>query len=339
MIYLSAILIAKSTPKHSKSPSHATSNLSFTLHNLLPAMSKIGHLNNPPATNFSPSFSDLQSLLQCPLPDQSRPESLFGRIISAIRSVIASAMPFTLRGEPSSPLTPDQLRQLQTVARVNLGLVESISMLVMSSWCNEHERDRLERILAGVSVAAPIVLECSRGLSSPETADHKAQKLQSRGRQRSDRGRLVVKGNGWRDDSLEDLRRRRAGSPPTDIDEGPNPSASSSSSGTYPVTNERPSNGLSTAPLSNGSRRLPAGLRRSSLDRPILTTDARSDFNSPAFSDEEALTQAAEVRDIRMAVETDVLGSVVLYSESKEGWWMYVAVIGSVLIALVMSNL
>lgn len=324
-------LTGQSTPKESRSPSHTSSNLPSTIHDLLPALSRVGRAGASSAT-FTPSFSDLQALMRPPVPDSTDTESIITQIISTARSIVSVFVPLLHREKASKDFTPDQLKQLQMRARVNLGIVESISIFMMSSWCNEHELKRLE-MMEGKAFPAAIVLDCSRGLllSDGEYSHTNSRPRHKRTNQANGR-KSGHKRPHRRGDSLEDLRRRRAGSPPTDVESTPQTSSGSSSSEGTPVSPHRNHKPLSTPSVSTGSR-----LRRATRESKQSDSTSAGNHCTIGFNETGAIAKTVEAVETGVDVGADVMKGVVLFSESKEGWWMYISVMCSVVVALLMG--
>ena len=270
--------------------------------------------------------------MRAPGADTAEDESVVTQVLHCVQSMLAIALPFLRRRRTSNGLTSDQRLQLQIRARVNLGVVESLSMLMMSSWHNESERKRLEFLLQGRDVPAPLVLDRSRGvLSSKGLGTNNGPVTAPRTVKRKDKLKASVKGLGWRNDSLEDLRRRRAGSPPTDVEDTSHTSAESTSS---EITSfARPRNpDPPTPPMSDKHRPRRTDRRRTDSDEiPVYEKE------TIGFNETGRMAKTIEAVEVGVDVSKDILEGVVLFSESKEGWWMYVSVMCSVVVALLMG--
>jgi hypothetical protein len=206
-------------------------------------------------------------------------------------------------------------------------------MLMMSSWHNGSERKRLETLLQGTDIPAPLVLDCSGGLLSSKRVrtDTSATTARRRSKKRT-MSKTSSRSPAWRNDSLEDLRRRRAGSPPTDVGDDTSQTSTDSPSSANTSFAKPRDRDPPTPPLSDKHRPSHTSRqRRDSGDVPIY------EKGTIGFNETGPMAKTMEAVETGAHISKDILEGVVLFSESREGWWMYVSVMCAVVVALLMG--
>jgi len=84
--------------------------------------------------------------------------------------------------------------------------------------------------------------------------------------------------------------------------------------------------------VSTGSR-----LRRATRESKQSDSTSAGNHCTIGFNETGAIAKTVEAVETGVDVGADVMKGVVLFSESKEGWWMYISVMCSVVVALLMG--
>ena len=277
---------------------------------------------------MTPALNDLRSLFE--LPDDGGPRISVSGIYHTARTALAPYVPF-LRPIPAGA-SPEHVRQLQLRARVDLGVIESLSLMFIETWNTERERRRLEKLLQGQNVPTPIIIDCRLLDSEAEQAE--ARRAAER-RQRVERKTSSLsKVQEWkRQDSMEELRRARGGSPVSTPD---------TVTPLEPTAQRRPPTPPSSGP---GSR---DGVPRTTSAEPAFE-GIRRRVSRRSRDDEIGVTDRGRSRSLESTEELDdrivaqkglggddlyPMRDLMLLSEQKEGWWMYFAIMGATVVAI-----
>ena len=312
-------------PKQRRALTH-TPDLPSIVHHLLPAFA------SPDSTQptFTPVLSDLQRLFDLPVDD--RGHTSLTDLYQTLRGLFAPYVPWLRAGPAGHPADPsrERVRELQLRARVNLGVIESLSLLLMSTWSTEREQRRLGKLVEGRNVPAPIIIDCR--LPDEEEEPDDARSGAERRRRIERKTSSMSKVTQWkRQDSMEDLRRARGGSPvstvgsitpqePAEERRPPTPPSSG------PGSAESMARAASAVP-SNGQLRRP--VRTRSLDHETGEPN-RMQSRSGVSSDGEDERPFAE----DSSKDLDLMRDAVMLSESREGWWMYMVILGAIVVAI-----
>jgi hypothetical protein len=379
-------------PRSDKSARH-DKDLPHIVHALLPSLSTLGSPETTAPSSFTPSLPDLETLLTV-APDD-RFFDLITKLVTLIVDKSLSLIP--LLKWKRHAVSREHLRQLQLRARVNLGIVESVSMMVIVSWRMQKERGDMEQLLKGETFLPITALAHGylpldlagfssfiQGVKAESSKTHK-----SRTKPRAGSGRR---------DSIEELERRRGGSPParraahlsgrakpgvvqsaraaalsrtTRHSVGSDPSErhqdgtfineafmaprqrQAVTTGHQPPLSHRDSRDSSDTsvpdPVPRRHRRRSTSSDVSPLQRPRSMSHGtkksiRSQSPSSVGSETRGLLPRGIIGPVDQAVsemggyQKERVGEkVVLLSEDRRGWWMYLSVLGCAIVAVLLG--
>lgn len=316
-------------------------------------MGQLGRATILSSPSFTPVLPDLCDILRLnPFPPAP---NLLSLLLASTRRLLRIVSPFkSFELKPS----PEDFGQLQVRARLALGVVEAISMTLMTLWTVERENARLSAQFNGGTSPPLIVINSASSLDSPPVVKPAASASNvvlpspstTRKRRRrlngihlKDSGHRQSQVEGWHEASLDELERRRGGSP-----------LSSDSSLTPLQKTARPTDrtwthsvvGLTKpAPSSRSNSEMSPQMRSTRDISP--TTYIRRAVNGPASHasvDEKIDKDAGESVEEYEDPEEELIGAMqdggeivrelVLQSENWHSLWIYFGAFGVLAVVL-----